>query len=764
MTPSYHTTDMNPIFPLLRRTQVRPVSRILLFLLLFGVLPFAVVAKPKPKPWVACSISGTSPVTVGNTYTYNLNGSCPVVSWSTTCGTIQSYTTTSVTIFFNQTTCSTATINALNSSGATLASLTVTVNEPPALVTGTISNPTQTINYNTVPAQISCSAASGGACGGSYSYQWYSSPNNSTWTAISGATGQNYQPGALTSTTYFERSVTCGTQAGYSTNTAQVTVYPQLVGGSLSPATQTINYNSAPAQMTLSGVSGGNSSYSYQWYSSPDNSTWTAISGQTSTSYTPSALTATTYYKVVVTSNSATASSVSALVTVYPQLAPGSVGSSQSINYNTVPTQLTLTGVSGGNGSYTYQWYYSINGGSTWTQLTGVTGTTYTPGALTTTTEYRVTVTSNGVPANSGMATITVYPQLVTGTVSPSTQTINYGTNAATLSLTGTTGGTGTYTYQWQSGPASNGTYTPMSGATSSSYTPPNMTAAAYFEVVTTSNQVSVTSSPVYVNVYPQLVPGTTTPASLTLASGTSPGLLTCTPATGGGCSGAYQYQWQSSTDGLHFSTISGATSLYYSPGALTATAYYQLAVSCNGQTVYSTTSQFTIGTPDTNLNYIRTRILSKPGVTDTVTADGLTSPIDVQQSISYFDGLGREIQTVVRQASPLLNDMVSLKVYDPFGREVIHYLPYTSPSNSGNYKTDPTGEQAVFNTAQFPNEQYYYGQTAYESSPLNRTLADFSAGANWTGAGRGITMGYQVNTSLDSVVLWNISAAQGRP
>ncbi len=112
---------MNPIFHLLSMTQVKarkqdtPVPATLP-----EFFPFAVVAKPKPKPWVACSISGTSPVTVGNTYTYNLNGSCPVVSWSTTCGTIQSYTTTSVTIFFNQTTCSTATIKALNSSGATL--------------------------------------------------------------------------------------------------------------------------------------------------------------------------------------------------------------------------------------------------------------------------------------------------------------------------------------------------------------------------------------------------------------------------------------------------------------------------------------------------------------------------------------------------------------------------------------------------------------------------------------------------------------------
>ena len=116
--------------------------------------------------------------------------------------------------------------------------------------------------------------------------------------------------------------------------------------------------------MSVTGVSGGNGSYSYQWYSSPNNSTWTLIPAPTGYHYyTPNLLTTTTYYHVVVTSNGATASSASALVTVYPQLSPGTVSSSQAINYNTVPAQLSLTGLSGGNGSYSYQWYYSTNGG-----------------------------------------------------------------------------------------------------------------------------------------------------------------------------------------------------------------------------------------------------------------------------------------------------------------------------------------------------------------------------------------------------------------
>ena len=127
--------------------------------------------------------------------------------------------------------------------------------------------------------------------------------------------------------------------------------------------------------------------------------------------------------------------------------------------------------------------------------------------------------------------------------------------------------------------------------------------------------------------------------------------------------------------------------------------------VSCNGQTANSSSGQVVVGSVYSNLNYIRMRTLSKAGVMDTVTADGLTSPLDVQQTTTYFDGLGRSIQTVDKQASPMQNDMVTIQVYDPISRESAHYLPYTSPSNNGNYKTDPLSEQSTFNTSIYSGE-----------------------------------------------------------
>ncbi|HEY5370684.1 MAG TPA: DUF6443 domain-containing protein, partial [Hanamia sp.] len=545
-----------------------PGFRLLLMLLALTIAVNEV--NGQMKPLVACSITGSSSVTLGSTVTYHLTP-CSASSWSVTCGTIQSSSSTSVTIYFNDAGCSSSTITAIGSSAAPK---TVTITWP-ALTGGTISNPSLTCNYNSSPPQIDASNASGGDCF-TYSYQWYSSTDNINFTSISGSTGQNYQPGNLTITSYFKRKALCSGSSAFTTNTATVTVFAPLVAGSISPSSQTINFNTTPSALTLSGVSGGNGAYSYLWQSSTDNTNWTAISGATSATYTPGSLISNTYFNVAVTSNGITANSSSALITV-----------------------------------------------------------------------------------NS------------------------------------------------------------------------------------------------------EVLPGVITPASLNITSGTSPGSLDCTPASGGGCSGSYSYQWQSSTDGINYSNISGATSLNYTPGTLTSNTWYRRKVTCGTDVEYSSVCQVTIGGNSSNFNYTSVRTLLKAGVMDTITADGLTSPYDVAQTTQYYDGLGRLVQTVDQKYSPLQNDLVSPVVYDNFGRQAIQYMPYTATTNDGNYKTTALADQYNFNAAQFPNEQYYYGQVTYEASPLNRPLTNDAPGLNWVGSNRGMSAQYLINTASDSVQIWKISSVQ---
>ncbi|WP_157986755.1 hypothetical protein, partial [Chitinophaga alhagiae] len=76
---------------------------------------------------------------------------------------------------------------------------------------------------NTTPAQLTGTTPAGGS--GTYTYQWQSSASNdpATFTNIGGATGANYAPGALTTTTYYRRIVTSGECASTS-NIIAVTV------------------------------------------------------------------------------------------------------------------------------------------------------------------------------------------------------------------------------------------------------------------------------------------------------------------------------------------------------------------------------------------------------------------------------------------------------------------------------------------------------------------------------------------------------------
>ena len=639
---------------------IKTVGFICLLVSCWLVNPAHVLAQIEPL--VSCSMTGTTPVTAGNTYTYTISGSCTATSWTCSCGTIQSSTSTSVTIYFNNLTCSSSTITALNGS-STLVSKTVTVDQPPALVPGAISNPTQTINYNTIPTQISAAASTGGSCSGSYTYQWYSSTDNSTFTGISGATSQNYQPGALTVTTYFKRSTECGISAGYTSNTAMITVYPQVVTGAISPSTQTINNNTVPTSLTAATATGGAGAgtYTYQWYSSPNGTSWTPISGATGLTYAPAALTSTTYYELVATSNGATGIASTATVTVYPPVVTGTISpSSQSINYNTIPT-LSVSGATGGNGSYSYQWESSSTAGGTYAAISGATSSSYTPSAgLTSTTYYEVVQTSNGVPVTSSPATVTVYPQLVTGTISPSSQSINYNTTP-TLSVSGATGGNGSYTYQWESCSTISGTYAPISGATSSSYTPSaGLTATTYYEVVQTSNGVPVTSSPATVIVYPQLVTGSISPSSQSINYNTKP-TLSVSGTTGG--NGTYTYQWEScSTISGTYAPISGATSSSYTSSAgLTATTYYEVVQTSNGVpvtsspatvTVYPQLATGTISPSTQNINYGAIPTVSVSGTTggtgsytyqweSSSTIGGTYTPISGATSNSYTPSVG---------------------------------------------------------------------------------------------------------------------------
>jgi RHS repeat-associated protein len=176
---------------------------------------------------------------------------------------------------------------------------------------------------------------------------------------------------------------------------------------------------------------------------------------------------------------------------------------------------------------------------------------------------------------------------------------------------------------------------------------------------------------------------------------------------------------------------------------------------------------------PLASQNFIRTWEPVAP-VTSMAALQALP-PTSARQTTVYMDGLGRPVQTVIRQGSQntygATVDVVQVHTYDSLGRPSRQYLPFNANSmgggasvgiNDGSYKPNALAQQQAFMQQQFPDEQYFYSETQTEASPLGRPLKTLPPGNNWIGANRGTSIRYAINADSDSVRLWRVSDAPG--
>ena len=91
-----------------------------------------------------------------------------------------------------------------------------------------------------------------------------------------------------------------------------------------------------------------------------------------------------------------------------------------------------------------------------------------------------------------------------------------------------------------------------------------------------------------------------------------------------------------------------------------------------------------------TTENYVRTMTARQPVPSSVPLSSYINAPNTVQTDITYYDGLGRPIQQVSKQASPdNQKDLVVPYFYDQWGRMDKDALPYKADANSGAYRTD---------------------------------------------------------------------------
>ncbi len=159
---------------------------------------------------------------------------------------------------------------------------------------------------------------------------------------------------------------------------------------------------------------------------------------------------------------------------------------------------------------------------------------------------------------------------------------------------------------------------------------------------------------------------------------------------------------------------------------------------------------------PSATQNYVHKTVYKKA-----VQESGLgsVSGNDKIESISYFDGLGRPLQSIgVRQggkdASNTDTDLITPAFYDAYGRAAKAYLPYTSSANDGRYDANALMNVNSYYTTNFGSEVNLttpnpYSEKLFEASPLNRVLKQSAPGEAWKlGSTREIEFDYQTNAT----------------
>lgn len=305
---------------------------------------------------------------------------------------------------------------------------------------------------------------------------------------------------------------------------------------------------------------------------------------------------------------------------------------------------------------------------------------------------YTVTPTLNGCSGAAFTFDVPVNPALTAGTVGADQAFCVSGDPAVFTQLTAPTGGSGTYTYQWQSS-TDNISFSDISGATSATYDAPALTQTTYYRRVVTSTNSSCSSqisNVIKVNINPAQTAGTIGSNQLFCVTGDPSVLTQLTAATGG--EGTYAYQWQSSTDNVTFANIVGATAQTYDPGVISATTYYRrqvISLLCGAGpvsnvvtiTVYPAVTAGTIGASQT---------FCQTGTPATFTE--LTAPTGGDLTYTY------QWQSSTSSASAGFTDIVGAnqKTYTPtaaisqttYYRRMVGSPGATCPAQAGNVIT----------------------------------------------------------------------------
>lgn len=180
-----------------------------------------------------------------------------------------------------------------------------------------------------------------------------------------------------------------------------------------------------------------------------------------------------------------------------------------------------------------------------------------------------------------------------------------------------------------------------------------------------------------------------------------------------------------------------------------------KIIISISTLSVCLTYAQTTAPSPNQNFIYSKTYL-----------SDSSLPNANVQESIQYFDGLGRPKQSIEIKASPSGKDLVTHISYDQFGRPIDSWLPVPMNTANGNIQS---GADAA--AVSYYGDNFTFSRKNLENSPLDRVLSEVNAGSDWQGHPASIQYNanaanevYQFMTSTSWVDKASISSLKTAP
>lgn len=221
---------------------------------------------------------------------------------------------------------------------------------------------------------------------GTFTYLWQSSSDNSTWATAAGSSqASSYVVLAGDSGKYLRVQITNTTTSGagiaYSASRSKIgspynTALPTISGTLRIGSVQTVTTGSA-------GWDNSPTSQSFQWQSSTNGISWINIGGATSSTYAPTFDLANQQIRAAVTAANAVGSALVVTAAVQNFLPPQATVIPTTSDTSTVAVGQIISITSNGTwpgspSTFNNQWQRSSDGGTSWANISGATGATYT--------------------------------------------------------------------------------------------------------------------------------------------------------------------------------------------------------------------------------------------------------------------------------------------------------------------------------------------------------------------------------------------------